>query len=1337
MYGSRSPASIAGSFEKVIDEEILANNRPDSRSSGLSSVSGPEDSTTYNVVRSEDNFLLTSRHNHVVVNENSSTDRNIRECELPSPLMFTTLPPPGVLVSRNQPPFVIPDSSFLRNANPPSFPNLYSLPSARSFNLGQQIPSTGHYQTARSEEKNPLLPEHQNQESAQFKNDQKAAAGEQRPYVSPPKHGFGNSEQTPPIHFGFPVTHHSLPTHHDPSPLHNVFYVPQFGSQWIPTSQAQGPYTSSFRYEPPQNIQHSSSGCQPLYPPCGSQPFAYPIHNPHMMCTIPGAGNPLISGFQQGLVASTECSSGRVEDTEPLSKTIQILGVEDSRTASKCKYYFENPEKGGGEIQEAKWDSIDRICYITFSDMTVAKRAATSLHKINDLQLETSLVPRGIPISSGMRTVKIIGGDVQYPDTYKLYFENPQNGGGPISSMRAMKEARMFLITFADTAVAEKVCSQKHIIQGHLLAAKPLRGQQLIDVRCDPEHVGNSWTTVEVIVGQKLKNEMFYRRHFETCTHSGLVEEIILKRNEGKILVTFNNFEAAHQVSSCRHTIDGKEVQLSVMKTSPFYSEKLLFRNVPETATKELLINYMENVSGQDIKSTNHSDKPGDLLVIFQEKIDFQKIRQKCQAKLLCGDRLEVCRVPVSSCVLVENLNPMTSDDEVAHYFESQQRGGTVLSVQREENHNVLVFFKDPEVAERVAMMKHRLGGRELGTRLYIECLGLSIDREDPSSFVLPEPLELSVNTNIKVSFLRHSPEMLQTFNESLLQVYARARIVKDSLKVECTLKDSVHDAPRLAGAWRDKAYKQLENCFDSVRLDRQEVLPEVWPDVLKAVQKCEISSKNLLLTLAEEHAFVILGRKKSDGDTFAKIKRIVEDTEKELAFEKSELHEVVELKRHERHLLDMSSLFANTEEKYNRLSVREENGQVVFRGQVKDVRNAQLKMLQMFRSAPSMTLTNVSHGKRSLLANESVHNFIRPKLASLRLTVTWDCQNEGLVTFFCLEKSHLYQAVEIIHSSLQEKVLSLDETSSWVTASPNWKKLKDYLIKSNQGTLMIETKPKGILITAISEIMSEVKNIIQNFVSENAIYSTVFRFSPSRQKFLALFWEKRLESIKESLSDYNVDIRLCNKERSIHVKGTKQGVELSREQLESLEKEIKCTEVDVNVHEFIKQLEDLNLRDLDSFAKSHHCVVALSLEKNGMQAPLDASSAATYHAKPRTFPTSLEELCMLYKRKRGSVPEELKLYIFTDNKMNRQNFLKAHGIFLDYIREHNEENRVFLELAPEVPVILETRREEGFSNLFLQKLNRLTSVYHSTPLSSLRGSRALARSCNWDEMAG
>lgn len=81
-------------------------------------------------------------------------------------------------------------------------------------------------------------------------------------------------------------------------------------------------------------------------------------------------------------MASTEYLSRRPEDTEPLSKTIQILGVDDARTASKCKYYFENPENGG-EIQEAKWDSIDRICYITFSDMAGRFTVHLGIYKDN------------------------------------------------------------------------------------------------------------------------------------------------------------------------------------------------------------------------------------------------------------------------------------------------------------------------------------------------------------------------------------------------------------------------------------------------------------------------------------------------------------------------------------------------------------------------------------------------------------------------------------------------------------------------------------------------------------------------------------------------------------------------------------------------------------------------------------------------------------------------------------------------------------------------------------------------------------------------------------------
>lgn len=77
---------------------------------------------------------------------------------------------------------------------------------------------------------------------------------------------------------------------------------------------------------------------------------------------------------------------------------------------------------------------------------------------------------------------------------------------------------------------------------------------------------------------------------------------------------------------------------------------------------------------------------------------DFPKIEEKCRTKLLSGRKLEVHRVPVSNCILVDNLSPKSSDDDVAYYFENQ-RGciGTVLQVRSCKNQSKYVFFRDPE----------------------------------------------------------------------------------------------------------------------------------------------------------------------------------------------------------------------------------------------------------------------------------------------------------------------------------------------------------------------------------------------------------------------------------------------------------------------------------------------------------------------------------------------------------------------------------------------------------------------------------------------------------------
>lgn len=59
----------------------------------------------------------------------------------------------------------------------------------------------------------------------------------------------------------------------------------------------------------------------------------------------------------------------------------------------------------------------------------------------------------------------------------------------------------------------------------------------------------------------------------------------------------------------------------------------------------------------------------------------------------------------VSNCILVDNLSPNSSDDDVAYYFENQ-RGyiGTVLQVRSCKHQSKYVFFRDPEGKESLLL---------------------------------------------------------------------------------------------------------------------------------------------------------------------------------------------------------------------------------------------------------------------------------------------------------------------------------------------------------------------------------------------------------------------------------------------------------------------------------------------------------------------------------------------------------------------------------------------------------------------------------------------------------
>lgn len=465
---------------------------------------------------------------------------------------------------------------------------------------------------------------------------------------------------------------------------------------------------------------------------------------------------------------------------------------------------------------------------------------------------------------------------------------------------------------------------------------------------------------------------------------------------------------------------------------------------------------------------------------------------------------------------------------------------------------------------------------------------------------------------NIKVHFLQHGTKILQNFNERLSTFHACATVVDGVLKIECTLNESLPRVHLLVHGWRDEIKKQVDVCFDSVRLDRLEVLPEIWPDVMKTVDECEVSGDDMILPLVDKHVLVILATKNTERNTTEKMKAIVDKWEKELALKKGEVSKTKKLKKHELDLLILSSFSSIIEEQYNRLSVKiaEQEEKITFHGQWADIREAEIKMMDISQNVSSKMVMNLTNSKLSLLSSQNSRDIVGQKLKSQGLKATWACHKEGIVTVYCFNESDLEKAIDVIQTSLMEEAFPLDEVSSKVVLNnPDWETLKKDLLQTHMGTFTISTKDNIILLTAVREIMPSVKPQILDFVSENSIYFTDFRFSPSRQEFLRLYWKDRLKLIAEKLSKYKVDITVTDQTSTIRVTGINHGIKRVRQKLEELEEYIVCTEERITNKDTIACLVALkNTKELDYMTKAHQCVVSWHPEEIGIQVSIHSA---------------------------------------------------------------------------------------------------------------------------------
>ncbi|KAK7110531.1 hypothetical protein V1264_014385 [Littorina saxatilis] len=592
-----------------------------------------------------------------------------------------------------------------------------------------------------------------------------------------------------------------------------------------------------------------------------------------------------------------------MEDPTPPS-TVMVKGF-DLRKGEVCRFYFENTRKGGGDIAELVVDEDQEAIFITFEDPEVAQNVITMPHKIGGRDLEVSLYTpkKAAPMrhksqepaeeeeEAPLRTVVFhIGQETsESEDTYALYFESPRHGGGEVEAVNIDKDKGLVYITFEEPSVAQKVITMPHNIGGRDLEVSLYTPKKAAPMRHKSQEPAEEeeeapLRTVVFHIGQETsESEDTYALFFESPRHGGgEVEAVNIDKDKGLVYITFEEPSVAERVAGKTHRIAGRQVEVTLFqppKPRPTYPEKLLFKNIADGTARDCLCMYLERITGLDPAEVLYGDEVGTVLVTFDHEPDLVKTAQFCQKRKLEGRQLTVAKVPISNCLLVENLNDRTTEDTVELYFENKRSGGGAVEkveMVPEEN-KCFVFFEDHEVLDGVLQKPHKIDGAQLSVKRYMECLGQSGGSQDPTAFTAPKPVVMTNVDPYKVAFLRQSQEIKAGFLQQLSNSHAEVKFEGNNLSIACSLNPSVPKARILARTWATDVQQVAGEFLGMIDVLKRHLVQQIWPEVETVVRSANIASPKgaTFFLVPEESAFVVVGMKSIAKELLDKINTV------------------------------------------------------------------------------------------------------------------------------------------------------------------------------------------------------------------------------------------------------------------------------------------------------------------------------------------------------------------------------------------------------------------------------------------------------------------------------
>lgn len=439
--------------------------------------------------------------------------------------------------------------------------------------------------------------------------------------------------------------------------------------------------------------------------------------------------------------------------------------------------------------------------------------------------------------------------------------------------------------------------------------------------------------------------------------------------------------------------------------------------------------------------------------------------------------------------------------------------------------------------------------------------------------------------------------------------LHAKPMFSHNKLSVECTLTSSVEDVRVLARTWTSDVQAAVNSILKMIVVLRQEVTQEMWNETKHFVASIKPASKEsaVIITWAEENVFIVVGMKSMADDLMKQVKQIITRNEEETKRKQQEFTETVRnLKPFQLRLLEAMHFQTETTKRYPGLKVNicTTKGEISYHGMSRDVKEAQVQMFELLQSVKSEKLTNMSSLQKDLLVCKETQEYVVHKFKATKTVAIWELDSSGETAVYSFSDSYLANAIQIIKKSVIEHQRPLEPEAAELLTTPEWMQFIRKLTDSHHGLLKIEASPDGHLyICGTDNIAQTVLKDVELFLEENTLFTLTCHFLPSRQLFVAKYWQDKVCAYDSSLSEYKVDVRLVKSGQEFYIRGSQTGLKIIRKELEKLGSQVKCQLVTLPDHAMVTFLSSPRCKDhLDKIGRKARCVFSFKEEPENLK---------------------------------------------------------------------------------------------------------------------------------------